>query len=73
MALENMDILSKSSSYGVWRPVLDGFSPKKMRCFLDSVRLDVESPLSVEFLGAVDGQQLLVIEGSCCTFSLTGC
>ena len=35
-----------------------------LRCLSDSVHLDVESRLSGEFLGALDGQQLLVVEGS---------
>ena len=33
-------------------------------CFSDSVHSGVESRLLAEFLGALDGQQLLVIEGS---------
>ena len=39
------------------------------RCFSDSVHLDVESRLPVQFLRARDGQQLLVVEGSPCTMS----
>ena len=40
------------------------------RCFSDSVHLDVDSWLSVFFLGALDGQQLLVVKGSRCTISI---
>ena len=36
-----------------------------MRCFSGSVHLDVEFRLS-EFLEALNGQQLLVVEGSVC-------
>ena len=35
--------------------------------FSGSVQLDVESPLLGDFMGALDGRQLLVVEGSYCT------
>ena len=44
IGLENVDIISTSSSCG-WRRVLNGFYPQKY-CFSDSVHLDVESQLS---------------------------
>ena len=41
-----------------------GFITVISRCFSDSVHLDVDSRFSAEFLGALDGQQLLVLEDS---------
>ena len=58
-ALENLDIISTSSAYGVWRRVLICFLSQKCGVFR-TVHLDVESWLSGEFF---DGQQLLVVEG----------
>ena len=57
----------------VWRKVSDGFFTVFSRCFSGYVHLDVESQLSGEFSGALDDQQLLVIEGSCCAIRLREC
>ena len=51
----------------IWR-LAAGFTAISL-CFSDSVHLDVESPLSGKFLGALDGQQLSVVEGSGCTIN----
>ena len=56
---ENLDIISRSLHMEVGGGLFIVFS----RCFSDSVHLDVESRLSADFLRALDGQQLFVIEG----------
>ena len=50
-----------------------GFLTAEVQCLSNSAHLDVESRLSGEFFGALDGQQLLVVEGSVCTIKLRGC
>ena len=65
----DLDIISTSSSYG-GAAGADRFFTAEIQCCSDSDQLDVEFRLSEEFLGALDGQQLLVVEGSGCTIGL---